>query len=284
MNEAGVVAVLSNQSDRFAIAQKSKTRYSCATAFYPGFIGGLAGKLKKLLTFQVVWPYTFDVSSQFIYTHKQTGSRRARRNTKMSTHVDKRRVIVHESDTQNWMEQLLVKVAPYSRSIVALLLAAIALGVVLLLWSQQNEQKVVSDWEQYYQAKDKDFSVSKLDDLKKKIKSLGDSTPGQLLKLQTGQLLMTEGVNDLYKDRTEAKKRLDEAEVMFKELASQTKLEQIREPAMFGLAICTESLGKIDDAIKLYGDMQAAYPHGMYAKSAELRVKRLKEASRQDVL
>jgi hypothetical protein len=195
----------------------------------------------------------------------------------MTSHVDKRRAIVHESDTQNWMERSLAQSAPYWRSIVAVIFGLIAVAIVMIFWNMQSTQKTQAQWEKFYRAREpQSFNINKIDNLKKEIKELGDSTPGQLLKLKTAQLLMSHGVSDLYRDREEGKKRIAEATTMFEEL-KKTSLPQVREAAMLGDAICLESTGKTAEAITAYDNLQKAFPDGYYTKMSEHRIKQLKD-------
>jgi hypothetical protein len=188
---------------------------------------------------------------------------------------DARKVEIPQTDLMNWMERLLAACAPYRRAILAGILALIVLITAYFILNQQRETAELQNWELYSQATDAGTSPEQLKKMREAAKGLGDSSAGQALRLRLAQALLGEGVEQLYVDKIEGRKMIEEAAKLFEQLSQQTSQVLLREPALLGLAQAQESLGQVPAAIKSYTALKENFRSGFYAKLAQDRLELL---------
>jgi hypothetical protein len=121
------------------------------------------------------------------------------------------------------------------------------------------------------------------------LKVVGQLVPGTpvaaMANLLQADTLLAEGINALFEDREDAEKRIAESidsYTVVRDTAGADPLVVSR--ANLGLARAHESLGKIDDAVKAYGEVVRLKESDAIVKIAENRIAELKNPATTEFL
>lgn len=189
-----------------------------------------------------------------------------------------RKVEIPHTDLMNWMERLIANCAPYRRAIVAGILAFLVLVAAYFILKSRRESQAANSWDRYFANKpDGSGDAKQLDQVRDTVKALGNTPAGNILQLRLAQELLELGVNQLYVDREDGRKKLNEARAIFSNVVQNAGQTILREPALLGLAQTDEALGDTAAAIKTYIELQENFRNGLYAKLAEDRIAKLKK-------
>lgn len=184
-----------------------------------------------------------------------------------------RRHELEENQLADYLQRLWIDVQRYSTAIVGTLVAlAVVAGAYLYLTSQSAANKRLS-WEQYQQA------VTDGDDeaLLKLAQRFPDLPAGQWAQVTLADRKLITGVSDLFSNRVEAQKALDDALKLYTNARGTATREQrdLAERALLGQARSEEALGKVNDAIKSYQLFAQTYADSPYLIEVEWRLKSL---------
>lgn len=175
------------------------------------------------------------------------------------------------------LERLWADVQKYSTAILGTLLAlAVVIGAYAYLSSQSKANQARS-WDLYQDA------VSSSDN--EALLQLGDQFPdlpaGQWARITAADIKLSGGVADLFRNRDAAPKQLEEAATLYAEVRKSAKANQreLAERALIGQARAQESLGKVEEALKLYREFAEKYAESPYLQDAEWRIRDLERQS-----
>lgn len=119
--------------------------------------------------------------------------------------------------------------------------------------------------------------------------SVSERHPGtsaaQWARLQEGEGRLNEGVQLLFTNLESGRSELEKARKVLQSLVDDNGAPaEVRERALFGLAVCLESLsdGTEADAVKTYQALVREFPTSIYKKQAESRIAALNSGSGQE--
>jgi hypothetical protein len=176
------------------------------------------------------------------------------------------------NELADWLGDVIERIKPYSTAITGTALACVVLMAAYFFWSRQSSAKVVESWGRYFAALDEGNTGSA--ELLKNVADEFASTPaGQWSRLSLADSMLGTGVQELFDDRDAADESLKGAEAGYTSVIEHAPPDSLlTERATFGLAETYESLGKVDDARKLYQTVQDRWPQGAFAGQAASRI------------
>ncbi len=146
------------------------------------------------------------------------------------------------------------KVQPFVQYIVGGLVVAALLAVSWGVYSSFARKNAAAAWTEYY------FTLNTGD--AEAFKLIADKHPGSaasIWALQTaGDEYLADGIDALYRDRTQGTELIKNAIKSFEDVGSSTQSEDLRTRAKLGLAQAHEALGDIDKAKTLYQEVASA--------------------------
>ena len=167
---------------------------------------------------------------------------------------------------------------PYFRMVVGLVIAAIVLSFVYAAASRHSAAKAQEAWDEYFQALNQ-MSREKFDDL-------ADKYPGTpaawWARTILGDMNLDEGSNLLYRDRPQARERLNAAVEQYETVLKEAKESAVLVRATYGLARAQEGLGELKAARESYLKIVTRWPTNALADAAQARAKDLKRAETQE--
>lgn len=83
-------------------------------------------------------------------------------------------------------------------------------------------------------------------------KNFPGTAPGDVALISKADVLLSQGIDALYRDRTEAETLLGDAATAYEKVLETTSVNLLKSRAQFGLAQTLESQGKIKEAIDAY--------------------------------
>jgi hypothetical protein len=183
-----------------------------------------------------------------------------------------------ENDLAGSTLQLVDRIRPHARTILA------ALGIVfvsLAAWtliSSQLEAAKARSWETCLAAMDRG-NAQRLEDT---IRQHPDTTAAGWAQLILADAALAQGSNLLFADRPKGIALLDEAGARYRQVLSSRPAALLAERAVFGLAKANEARGDLEEARRGYEVVVADHPGGASAGLARDRVAALsREATRQ---
>jgi len=172
------------------------------------------------------------------------------------------------NELADWLGDAIERIKPYSTAITGTLLAGVVLLAAYFVWSRHSTAKVVESWGSYFDALDKDDA----DSLKNVADEFAATPAGQWSRLSLADKMLGKGVQQLFDDRDAAEESLKEAEAGYASVIEHAPPDSLlAERATFGLAETYESLGKTDDARKLYQTVKDRWPGSAFAGQAAAR-------------
>jgi hypothetical protein len=176
------------------------------------------------------------------------------------------------NELADWLGDVIERIKPYSTAITGTALACVVLMAAYFFWSRQSTAKVVESWGRYFAALD-EGNAGSAESLKNVADEFASTPAGQWSRLSLADSMLGKGVQELFDDRDAAEESLKEAEAGYTSVIEHAPPDSLlTERATFGLAETYESLGKVDDARKLYQTVQDLWPQGAFAGQAAGRI------------
>lgn len=179
---------------------------------------------------------------------------------------------LHENDLAQILERWMGKVEPYSNQILIGVLAVAVIGIGAMLWSRSSQAKSAQGWAEFAKANTADDFATVAD-------VHPSSDVGRWSKLLAAELYLNQGLQTATSDKKTTDERLQQSEESFNQLLQdQATPPAIRERALFGLAVCRETLSGADTqpAISTYEELLKAFPESRFAELAKLRIDELR--------
>lgn len=185
---------------------------------------------------------------------------------------------LHENDLASMLDRWLRKFEPQANRILIGVLVVAVLAVGFLVWRRTTAAAAAKAWGEVAAANSADAFLTVADDHP-------HTEVAAWAQLRAGELFLAEGLRSATSDRTTAEERLGNAEKAFQNLLRNERIPpRVRERALYGLAVCRESLAGADTqrSIAAYEELLRAFPDSQYAGLAERRIAALKsEATRE---
>ena len=182
----------------------------------------------------------------------------------------------HELQTNvlaDWIGKHLSQWEAHSKTIIALVLLVAAAAIAGTVLVQQQAARAQVGWNHFFQA----FGDRDPEALGRVAVANQGTTPGDWALLAEADLKLSEGIGDLYTNRTNAKENLEQAERTYLTIESLASEDLLRERAWFGLGQVYESLADIDKAKQYYGKLISSSPTSGLGKEAARRTKDLSD-------
>lgn len=184
---------------------------------------------------------------------------------------------LHENDLAATLDRGLRKVEPYSNQILIGVLAVTVLAVGFLIWQRSSGTASAEAWGKFAKAATADDYLTVADDFP-------NTTVAPWARLRAGEQFLNQGLRTATSDRKSTEDNLKQAQSAFESLLSAAGTPpQIRERALYGLAVARETLstGDTTKAVEAYETLRNEFPTSPYANLAALRVADLKSESTQ---
>ncbi len=189
-----------------------------------------------------------------------------------------RRHELEENSLANWLGESVERIQPYSRTLLA---GVLAVAAVLLAWGVYNQRsaRIRRDgWNEYFAA----LNSMKTEQLSEVMSNYSGTEVATWAQLRLADMQAAEGVDLLFSNRPAALDELRSAETNYTEVGQASSDPLIQQRALIGLGRAYESLNRLDDARQQYEKLVADYPEGLFAESARGRIADLQRQSTRE--
>lgn len=184
----------------------------------------------------------------------------------------------HELET-NWLARQLARwidqLKPYGKAVTGVLVAAVVVGTSVWFFSQQTSQTEAAAWDAYYLATE--GGRPNLDELAKLAVEHAGTSVQQWAELARADSQLQIGTRLLFRDKQEAANLINQAIAEYEQIRKSVQSEPLRQRATFNLARAYEALGKLDDAIRTYQQVEGAFREMAQARLEVLEQKSSKQ-------
>jgi tetratricopeptide (TPR) repeat protein len=183
----------------------------------------------------------------------------------------------------DWLGEKIEALRPYSAAVsVTALLAVVVVFAGILLY-QKRQASTAAAWSAYFSA----IESQSPDDASDKLEAVAVDHPGSPAglwsRLSLADTHLANGVEDLFKDRSAARKALDQAQQAYQAVLDEAPPDSLlAERATFGLAETYESKNELEPARKHYQALLERWPNGAFSALAKARVDDLERKSTKD--
>lgn len=187
-----------------------------------------------------------------------------------------RRHELQENELATWLGQHLEQAKPYSKTIVAVLLLAVAAAIAGSYALRDQAARAQIGWTAFYQA----FGAQDPNELGD-VARLHSGTEAAIWATQAeADLKLNDAVVQIYRSREEAKTLLDEAKTGYETVTKSPAADGLlRERATFGLGRVHETLNELDEAKQYYTELAQGAPQSALGKAAQQRLDTLNDPS-----
>lgn len=183
---------------------------------------------------------------------------------------------LEQNELADWLTKLIGRGKQYVPHVAAAVVLLFAVMWVYGLIAASRENKRGEAWRQFFDAQTPE-----------QIEVVSERHPGADLapyaKLKIAQMLFQDGKAKLFNDRNDAVSKLDKATKAFEEVAAKAEFGSLlKSQALFGIAVCKETTGAINDAIAAYKRVIADCKDSGEAAYAERQLKLLESPEGKD--
>lgn len=194
-----------------------------------------------------------------------------------------RRHELAKNDLADWLGARIETLRPYSGAISASVLAAAVLVFAAVVWYQKREATASQAWEDYFSALEQPDPNKGFERLERVAEEHAADSAALWSRLSLADTQLGKGVDDLFKDRTAARKALDDAIDHYRAVVEKAPSDSLlAERATFGLAEAYESKNDLEPAREQYRAVLANWPEGAFSSMAKSRLADLDRKSTKD--
>ncbi len=181
---------------------------------------------------------------------------------------------LEKNELADWLGEHIEAAKPYAPTIGIVLVGGVCVLLLAIYLFSSGGAASARAWSMYFTAvNERDPEVP----LEQFVKDMPNS-PASLWALQAvGDINLTQGAQQLFSNREDAKKSLDKAEAALKRVDAETTDRVLKTRAQLSLGKLYESMCKPDEAKKYYEQIVAAEKDSAIGKLAERAVKRLSD-------
>jgi len=191
-----------------------------------------------------------------------------------------RRHELQQNDLAIYLNKVNQSIEPYSRLIAIGVAVLIVGGISWGLYNSQQTGKRSDATLQLIQAS----STQDAEDLLTVSESYPETAAGAWARLYQGKQYLSEGVQALYSNRTNAEQLLEDAQAAFENALARSNDRLLVSRAHFGIARAAESLGNLEEAIAAYEEVIAVNESEAMVEMAERRIEILNNPDTKDFL
>ncbi len=177
-------------------------------------------------------------------------------------------------------EKFIESMAPHATTIGLVVVAAVLAVIAWGVYQQSRFSGESVKWEEFSQSQFIDQRTGDTQNLDNVAESYAGSNVAVMSSLMSGDIQLKTGLRQLGTDREKGLLAIKKAKTSFQAVVDaddSLKTSMISQRAQYCLAYAQESLGKMDDAKKLYEQFIEAAPEAPLAESARRAVKRCSE-------
>lgn len=183
----------------------------------------------------------------------------------------------------DWLGEKIEALKPYSAAVSATALLVVVLIVATVVLLQRRAANSAQAWSEYFSAIENQSPDEASDKLETVAAEHSGSPAGLWSRLSLADGHLSNGVEDLFKDRTTARKALQQAQEEYQTVLEQAPRESLlAERALFGLAQTNESKNELEPARENYSELLARWPNGAFSSLARARLSDLERKSTKD--
>ena len=177
-------------------------------------------------------------------------------------------------------EKFIESMAPHAPTIGLIVVAAV---LAVIAWGVYRSTSVAGQsgkWQEFSQSQFIDSRTGDTQNLDSVAESYPDTNVGIMSSLLSGDMQLRTGLQQLAADREKGILAIQKAKASFQTVVDaddSLKTDLINQRAQFCLAYAQESLGKMDEAKKLYEEFSNANPDAPLAESARRGLERCNE-------
>ena len=205
-----------------------------------------------------------------------------------------RRHELQTNELADWMGKLIEGAKPYVRLIVGGVGLVLILSGMYLYSSQQKNTQQIEGWNEYYVEREAALAMrdngivpggwdrtnlEKLEDLATRYK---DTKVGRWAKLTVAEIEQDNGNREIWDDRSESRKLLDEADDRYNEVLNTAEHPFLKQRAILGLAQAFEARNDLLEAKKQYQAVENLVESGGDATIGELASSAIERLNGQD--
>lgn len=154
---------------------------------------------------------------------------------------------------------------PYSRAILAGIVAIVVIAFAVVYISAQHNEQVAKAWDQVLDA----LGKQDVGQLNETAAQYPRTAVADWARLMAADLALARGSAQVFQDKKDAQDEIRRAADLYEELKNSTDFDEVQEKAIYGLARAEESLGELQKAKPLY--KAVADRGGTYAAVAQQR-------------
>lgn len=189
----------------------------------------------------------------------------------------------HELQTNvlaDTLERWIEAAKPYSRAMLAGLIAACVLLGVWAYLSNQTRQRASEGWNEYYDAM---MTRDPREALNGIVSRFPGTPVGHAARVVLADIQLDDGTNRLFIDKAAGRDELQKAAELYQAVMLESDEPSLQARATFGLARAHEALGKdLKRAIEEYRSIGTKWPNSPYVAEAEARAKNLESGETKD--
>ncbi len=181
----------------------------------------------------------------------------------------------HELQTNQLADSLahwIEAAKPYSRAVLALLVALVVLVFAWGYLSVSNSRKAGDGWNEYFEAINSQDPRDGLSDI---AEHYPDTPVAEWARAMLADIQLADGTSRLFLDKNEGRIVLRQAADKYQSILHDSRQPMLLQRATYGLARAHEALGTLDKAREEYRSIAAQWPDSPYVSDAEARAKDL---------
>ena len=183
-------------------------------------------------------------------------------------------------------EKFIESMAPHAPTIGLVVVAAVLAVIAWGVYQSATRAGQSGRWQEFSQSQFIDSRTGDTQNLDSVAESYGDTNVGIMSSLLSGDIQLKTGLRQLGTDREKGILAIQKAKLSFQAVVDakdSIKTPLINQRAQYCLAYAHESLGKMDEAKKLYEEFSKANPDAPLADSARRGIERCGEDKYADL-
>ena len=183
-------------------------------------------------------------------------------------------------------EKFIESMAPHAPTIGLVVVAAVLAVIAWGVYQSATRSGQSGRWQEFSQSQFIDSRTGDTQNLDSVAESYGDTNVGIMSSLLSGDIQLKTGLRQLGTDREKGILAIQKAKLSFQAVVDakdSIKTPLINQRAQYCLAYAHESLGKMDEAKKLYEEFSKANPDAPLADSARRGIERCGEDKYADL-
>jgi hypothetical protein len=188
-----------------------------------------------------------------------------------------RRHELHSNWLADHVDDLVIKVRPYTKAIFGVILAGVVLWAAYLFMEHRAQADEANNWNKLWNGMLGGLGGQEM------LETLADSSSKQpttdWARLVLADSSLFQGSSMWFAEKAAARNALNTALENYQSVLKNSTDPLVREQALYGVGRANEALCKLDDARAAYEQLEKDYPNGTYATRASQRLESLSRDS-----